>query len=227
MKKLFQQLTYLTALALLFGLSGCITENQIIDNPTPNGEGARTVSLQLVDATAETRGTSSPGITNQTTPIAFHSGNLYLITTGGTIARHYTISATELTVLDGDNMVSGSIINRNCLIAGVLLRAVPGNVNRAAVVANFCNDVVGDIAGTLSGAIGAGIVISLTNIFSFQDTILAGSVMTSLIAGITVGGKAIGKNIALNNANAIVFRVALILTGFEKYTGWGLLSKRR
>ena len=51
-------------------------------------------------------------------------------------------------------------------------------------VANFCNDVVGDVAGTLSGAIGAGIVVSLSSRLGFIDLVLGGSVMTSLIAAL-------------------------------------------
>jgi len=98
---------------------------------------------------------------------------------------------------------------------------------KADVVANFCLDVVGDVAGTLSGAIGAGIVISLIDKFSFLDMVLAGSVMTSLIAGLTVGGKAIGKKFALSHANAIIYRVALLLSWWEKLAIWRARRKRR
>ena len=45
----------------------------------------------------------------------------------------------------------------------------------ASAVANYCNDVIGDIAGTLSGAIGAGIVFSLTDKFSLTESGFAGS----------------------------------------------------
>ncbi len=86
-------------------------------------------------------------------------------------------------------------------------------------MANFCNDVVGDVAGTLSGAIGAGIVISLTATLAFLDLVLAGALMTSLIAALTVGGKAIGKSLAISNANNIILRVGIILGWFEKITG--------
>lgn len=82
-------------------------------------------------------------------------------------------------------------------------------------VANFCNDVIGDIAGTVSGAIGAGIVVSLYNDMKFIDLILLGAVMTSLIAALTVGGKALGKNTAVNHANSIIFKVAIIIAWLE------------
>jgi hypothetical protein len=95
------------------------------------------------------------------------------------------------------------------------------------VVANFCNDVVGDIAGTLSGAVGAGIILNLSTQLGIADLILSGSVMTSMIAAITVGGKAIGKNVAVNNANRIIFRVAVILAFWENASGIEVFKNRR
>lgn len=95
------------------------------------------------------------------------------------------------------------------------------------VVANFCNDVIGDIAGTLSGAIGAGIILSLSNRLGAVDTILASSLMTSLIAALTVGGKAVGKNVAVNNANNIIFRVAVVLAWLESIIGIEVFKNRR
>ena len=94
-------------------------------------------------------------------------------------------------------------------------------------MANFCNDVIGDIAGTLSGAIGAGIVASLVGTFPTLDLVLTGAVMTSLIAALTVGGKAIGKNLAVEYANQIIFRVARIMAYIEGLTGKKLFENKR
>jgi CBS domain containing-hemolysin-like protein len=88
-------------------------------------------------------------------------------------------------------------------------------VKNSHIVANYCNDVIGDIAGTLSGAIGAGIVLSLLDKLEFMDVVLSGAVMTSLIAALTVGGKALGKKLAVNHANSIIFRVAIIIALLE------------
>lgn len=99
-------------------------------------------------------------------------------------------------------------------------------VRNADIVANFCNDVIGDIAGTLSGAVGAGIIISLTNELGRLDLVLAGAIMTSLIAALTVGGKAVGKSVAVNNANNIIFRVAIILAWWENISGIEVFKNR-
>jgi len=98
-------------------------------------------------------------------------------------------------------------------------------IHNAGLVANFCNDVVGDISGTLSGAIGAGIAISLLNHFPLIDAIWAGAVVTSLIAAATVGGKSLGKHLAVNHANQIIFRVAILISWWEDLTGMELFKK--
>jgi len=97
----------------------------------------------------------------------------------------------------------------------------------ASVVANYTADVGGDIAGTLSGAVGAGIVYNLIHVFSFPDIVLTGAAMTSFIAAMTVGGKAIGKSIAIANANSIIFEVAIAMGWWEKLTGMELLKDKR
>lgn len=96
----------------------------------------------------------------------------------------------------------------------------------ASAVANYCNDVIGDIAGTLSGAVGAGIVFSLEQSFSLPDTILIGATMTSLIAALTVGGKSLGKSLAIARANNIIFRVAVVLGWWENMSGLELFKDR-
>lgn len=98
-------------------------------------------------------------------------------------------------------------------------------IHNAGLVANFCNDVVGDISGTLSGAIGAGIAISLLGSYPFIDAVWMGAAMTSLIAAATVAGKALGKHLAVNHANQIVFRVAVVVGWWENLTGLELFKK--
>jgi hypothetical protein len=51
--------------------------------------------------------------------------------------------------------------------------------------------------------------------------------MTSLIAALTVGGKAVGKGVAVNHANSIIFRVAVFLAWWEDITGIEVFKNRR
>ncbi|WP_428863424.1 hypothetical protein [Clostridium sediminicola] len=87
-------------------------------------------------------------------------------------------------------------------------------IRNADKVSNFCNDVIGDICGVISGAIGTLILAKiLTNISYYNQKIdiIIGSLIGAVIASLTVGGKAIGKNIAINKSNDIVFAVAKVL----------------
>ena len=52
------------------------------------------------------------------------------------------------------------------------------------------------------------------------------TVMTGLVAALTVGGKAIGKGIALNEATEIIFRIGQIIAWLEKLTKRELFSNK-
>lgn len=82
-------------------------------------------------------------------------------------------------------------------------------IRNAGAVANFFNDVIGDISGIISGVAGGAIVIKIALYATVEDTII-NIVLTGIIAAITVGGKAIGKEIALRHANLIVYRLGVI-----------------
>ena len=89
-------------------------------------------------------------------------------------------------------------------------------LRNAEKMSNFCNDVIGDIAGIISGSTSAAIVVYLVKILEFPNNDMAFSVIiTALTAAITVGGKAIGKSIAINNANKIVLGVSKIICFFK------------
>ena len=82
-------------------------------------------------------------------------------------------------------------------------------------VSTICNDVIGDICGIVSGSGGAVIAISLAAKYDF-NVILVSLLVTSLISGITVGGKALEKRYAINNSNEILYNFAKIINIFVK-----------
>jgi len=86
-------------------------------------------------------------------------------------------------------------------------------------VASLATDVVGDICGTLSGAIGAVIILRLTGRHGAEDLVMS-TVMMAAVSALTVGGKALGKGFALREANEIIFFAGRILYGIERITGW-------
>ncbi len=86
-------------------------------------------------------------------------------------------------------------------------------VNSANVVSSFCNDVIGDICGIISGSL---VAILIFNLFGTSNLTIINVIITCIISALTVGGKAIGKKIALKNANNIVYNVGFILSIFYK-----------
>ena len=90
-------------------------------------------------------------------------------------------------------------------------RKVPGAqeairlLRNAERVSSICNDVIGDICGVVSGTASATISAQLVAIQGFDapHTVIS-LVMSALVAGFTVGGKAIGKTFAMNSCTKIV-----------------------
>lgn len=82
-------------------------------------------------------------------------------------------------------------------------------------VSSFCNDVIGDICGIISGSAGVTIAIGLSNRFNL-NLFLTSLIVTALIAALTIGGKAFCKKIALLNSHKIVYMTAKIISKLEK-----------
>ncbi|MHB8171989.1 MAG: hypothetical protein ACYDG6_10710, partial [Thermincolia bacterium] len=100
-------------------------------------------------------------------------------------------------------------------------------VANADKVANFSNDLVGDIASIVSGALGATIIFEIaTGNLSAYESIFS-LVMTGLVSALTVGGKAAGKKLAIDHSEDIIFRVGQILAKFEEMTGLKVFSKQK
>ena len=87
------------------------------------------------------------------------------------------------------------------------------NANR---VANICNDVIGDICGVVSGAMCVAIVGRLISGASDAKAMVISIIASALLSAITVGGKAVGKQVALDHSHEIVFGVAKMIALVDK-----------
>ena len=101
-------------------------------------------------------------------------------------------------------------------------RKVPGAheairlLRNAERVSSICNDVVGDICGVVSGSASATIAaLILTNVDLGWPRGVS-LVMSALVAGLTVGGKAIGKSIAVKSCTKIVHLVGRVIHGMNR-----------
>ena len=82
-------------------------------------------------------------------------------------------------------------------------------------VSSICCDVVGDVCGIVSGTSGV-VIVSLIIKLTDINELLVSLLVTGLISALTIGGKALGKNISINKSREIVTIVSKILSFFSK-----------
>lgn len=94
-------------------------------------------------------------------------------------------------------------------------------IKNASRVSNFCNDVIGDIAGIVSGTT-IGIIVGFFNKYNLGESIQMYLAIgfSGIVAALTVGGKAIGKEIAISKSKEVVD-----ITGKVIYIFSSLLKK--
>ena len=91
-------------------------------------------------------------------------------------------------------------------------------LKNSAKVSTFCNDVIGDVCGIISGS--AVIVVSSSIALKLGvDSTIPNLLITSVVAALTIGGKAIGKGIAVNKSEYIITKTTKVLQYFNKDRG--------
>ena len=96
-------------------------------------------------------------------------------------------------------------------------RKVPGAheairlLRNAERVSSICNDVVGDICGVVSGSASATIAALILSNAQVGWPRGISLMMSALAAGLTVGGKAMGKTFAVNSCTKIVHMVGWVI----------------
>ena len=99
-------------------------------------------------------------------------------------------------------------------------------LRNAEKVSSICNDVVGDICGVVSGAASATIAarVLAKASFSWPQVVTLG--MSALVAGLTVGGKAVGKTVAIGSCTDIVYLVGKAIAAFKSCGRWFRKKKK-
>ena len=84
-------------------------------------------------------------------------------------------------------------------------------LRNAERVSSICNDVVGDICGVVSGSASATIAAQILSNFELSFATLVPLMLSSLVAALTVGGKAVGKGIAVSSCTEIVYHAGQVI----------------
>ena len=87
-------------------------------------------------------------------------------------------------------------------------------ISMADKVSSICCDVVGDVCGILSGAAGASIVVKIAIESSSALNIIIASLISAIVAAITISGKAICKKFAIKKSTNTVLMVGKVISLF-------------
>jgi len=160
-----------------------------------------------------------------------------------TIVISGTISLVSDIVMEGSSIAVAFLILLLIILIGIIFdiigmavatadekpfhsmasRKVPGAqesirlLRNAERVSSICNDVVGDICGVVSGSASATIAVQVISNFEFGWPQIVSLAMSSLAAGLTVGGKAIGKTFAVNSCTQIVHTVGRLIYSLRHF----------
>ena len=170
-----------------------------------------------------------------------------------TVVISGTISLISDEVMSSSGMISAFLILLTIILLGIIFdiigmavatadekpfhsmasRKVPGSqaairlLRNAERVSSICNDVVGDICGVVSGSAAATIAARILQSVEFGWPQLISLLMSALCAGLTVGGKAIGKTIAVNSATEIVYAVGRMIYWLEHFPAFFQAKKKK
>ena len=157
-----------------------------------------------------------------------------------------TISFFSSTVLEGAGLVEAFLVLLLIVALGIVFdiigvavmsaeekpfhamaaKKVPGAaealhlLRNAEKVSSFCNDVVGDICGVVSGS------ASVRALTMLNSETVAQLIMSALVSGVTIAGKACGKNIATGKATQIVHTTSKLIY-YIKSLFTGKLPKKK
>jgi len=100
-------------------------------------------------------------------------------------------------------------------------------VRNADRFSNFCNDVIGDIVGVISGTATAIVVFKLVSSIGDGSGLYQGVIsvlFSAVVSALMVGGKALGKSYSIHYANRIVLWIGKFFYVLERRLGIRIFS---
>jgi CBS domain containing-hemolysin-like protein len=165
-------------------------------------------------------------------------------------------SVVSTNILDGATIIVGVVVVLAIILVGIVFdmmglasasaseepfhamasERVRGSRQAIAIVrhadrfSNFCNDVIGDICGIIGGAASTMVIVQLLD-RTMQDASPLATATTVAFSGIVsalmVGGKAIGKSLAISHAVPIVLWMGKFFYVLERRLGIRIWHRKR
>ena len=114
-------------------------------------------------------------------------------------------------VASADEKVFHSMNSRKVTGANVAVKFK----KNADKVASFCNDVIGDICGIISGASATTIAVGIASALNCE-LLFVNLTVAAVVASLTIGGKAMGKSFAMIKSDIILYEFAKVISIFYK-----------
>lgn len=103
-------------------------------------------------------------------------------------------------------------------------------IRNADKFSSFCNDVIGDISGIVSGTATVVVVLQISHLLNYSEDssmhLILSVILTSFVAALTVGGKAFGKFIAINYSKNIILVTGRIIAFLQDKLKINILPKK-
>lgn len=89
-------------------------------------------------------------------------------------------------------------------------------VRNAGRVNSIFADIVGDIVGTITGVMATPIIFAITAAYPDIPPVIVSAVVIGLIAFLTIGGKALEKDLAVRQSTSVILWVGKVIYFFNR-----------
>lgn len=89
-------------------------------------------------------------------------------------------------------------------------------IKSADKTSTIFQDVIGDICGIVSGSLGVLIAHKISYDFPHMNEDILTIIVGVFVGALTIGGKSIGKNLAINNGNQVLYSFCKLIYFFKR-----------
>lgn len=152
----------------------------------------------------------------------------------GPLTAAFIVLATIAVAILADILAIAATVGDDAPLNAMASDRVPGAkealilVRNAGRVNSIFSDVVGDVAGTMTGVLATPIIYGIREAYPTVPSSVASMLVIGVIAFLTIGGKAAEKAFAVKASTSIILGVGKGLYYTKRFFGWtGTLPKRR
>lgn len=151
----------------------------------------------------------------------------------GPLTAALIIAGTIAVAILADILAIAATVGDDAPLNAMASDRVPGAkealilVRNASRVNSLFSDVIGDVAGTMSGVVATPIIYGIREAYPGIPSSVASMLVIGLISFFTIGGKALEKSFAVKASTQIILGVGKAIHYGKRLFGWGAAPFRR